>query len=272
MVKTCAPFRLRKSMTVVEGGFLTSPWCPEFETIAGHEALVLRAGDRNLAKALGRDMSSSMPFHGVDTFAHIAALRDAEVDRLLGLWLLKDDPLGQISGAAIVRGRMKTFAEADMPPFVEVQVSSFRLSCGREVAGSTLMVKSTARRGEPPCVVAGEAFLDWLALAVRTTWGARLKRPRVSGFGYDFEMPELPGGLKYKKRGDALALCCCYCGEDGAWKTHQETVTSHSIDSEEQLQLCLQPVIRSMQQFIAKHDHQLLVEQDDDGGVREPSG
>jgi hypothetical protein len=71
----------------------------------------------------------------------------------------------------------------------------------------------------------------------------------------DMELPDLPHPLKYRRRGESLAVACDYTDQDGKVKTHQQTVTRAQL-APDALDGVLQPVIASMQNFFEQNDNQ----------------
>ena len=206
------PFRISEKVIVVEGGWLNSPWCPELISIPEQTKafFALKRGDRGLAKALGFDMSSTNPLEDVDVFNHLSKLRDEAVDKLIRIAQANGDPMSENLMAPIVRGREKAFNDARIGDVVRVVVEPFKTEKGVQVEAMPVVMQTTSRRGAIPCVEMDETFLDWLASAARATWGRKRPAPSSSLAGYGFELPVLPEGMKYRKRGDALSVCC-YC-------------------------------------------------------------
>ena len=118
-----------KRALVVEGGWLQTPWVVDSQPIDGVDFVALVGNDRSLAKALGMNMSDRSPLTQCSVFAHMAAIRDKQVDALVFARKLGSDPLGEVDplGHADTlhvpsRGRALAFACATVPATISIAV------------------------------------------------------------------------------------------------------------------------------------------------------
>lgn len=247
------PFSVRTGVTVVEGGWLNRPWCPELINIGDKEFYKFSTYDRGFAKAIGLDVGTPNMFRDVELFRYLVELRDDQVDDMIGKKLMEDDPMGQKAATRITRGREKAFNDAAIPQIVEITVPPFKSVDGVDVPQEVIKVQSTARRGHALCFEITDSSMEFCAHAVRVSW--EKKRKRVSVNQYTYDLPKLPTGLKYRRRGDALSICCKYCNAEGEWKTHQETVAAKRIDTEDHMNVLIVPVVASMTNFLQENDY-----------------
>jgi hypothetical protein len=247
------PFGVRNGVTIVEGGWLSRPWCPELMSIDDKEFYKFSTYDRGFAKAIGLDVGIPSMFRDVELFSYLVELRDDKVDEIIGNKFMDDDPMGQKAAARITRGREKAFSDAAVPQIVEITVQPFKSKDGVDVPQEVIKVQSTARRGHAICFEITAKSMEFCAHAVHVPW--EKKRKRASANQYTFDLPKLPTGLKYRRRGEALSICCKYCNAEGEWKTHQETVASKRIDTEDHMSVLIVPVVTSMANFLHEHDY-----------------
>ena len=113
-----------------------------------------------------------------------------------------------------------------------------------------------------------ERVLTWMTKAVFHTWTAGVKRVHASTLSLEFDLPELPSGMKYRKRGNSISVCVHYADGNGKWKSHQETVCKRLDLSQDTFESLLAPVVQQMETFLEENDHAEVVE--DTPGDAEP--
>ena len=271
------PFVVKRNVTVVEGGYLRAPWCPDLKEVNDNQFVKLEGGDRGLAAAMGMDLSAPKPFNGVDLFNFIARKRDDAIDVHIRTYQQKSDPMGTAIAlnARVTKRRDAAYASANVPSVISVDIPSFKDSDGKDVDAMTLLVLSTNRRLHAPMVMIDDHVLDWMVKAVYHIWTVGAKRVHASTLHVEFDLPELPSGMKYRKRADSISVCVQYADGDGKWKTHQQTVSKSTDLPQETFEALLAPVIQQMEKFLEENDHGELAEDtpgDAVHGVDEPVG
>ena len=130
--------------------------------------------------------------------------------------------------------------------------------------GITLSVVATAKRGTAPLIEITEEVLEWLSHATAQSWIRDRKRVASSTLDLGYELPDLPSGIKYRKRGPSVSLCTAYSDANGKWVSHQKTICNRAPETQEAFVILLQPILSSMEAFLADNDHDIV---DDDGDV-----
>ena len=214
---------------VVEGGELSEPWVPEtavetLETGEGPETiefLKLCMKDRHLAHALGMNCEQVSPFQNTSLFKHLEELRDAKVDELIMEDLFSKDPmakkrLGGSKVAVPMIGRETKFHKANIPPVIWIHVS-------HDDIGRDIRVVATAKRGVNVYIECTEDNLQWLRDAICLVWNKKKNRKTPASLA---DLPELEDGLKWRQRGEVLAIAVDYYKDDKK-RTHQKVVKRH---------------------------------------------
>ena len=206
------PFTVRQEVVVkiVGGNMKHGPWlvhgCVE---ICGVPFITLRKSDRQLANALGMQMSDTAPFRGYDVFAHLAATRDKRVDGIIAECMAGDDPMADttiVPSKDIGALRAKRFHECNIPHTVQLDLDEFVTEDGERVPGHKMDVVTTPKCGMSVTMAAIAENFDWLAKAVRVSnWLAIKKRKCISR-----GLPDLAEQLRYirSNRSGGLMLCC----------------------------------------------------------------
>ena len=91
------PFTTREAW-VVEGAWLDKPWVPDTKIIGNDPFVKISPEDRQLARALGKDMSGRMPWGDKNIFFHLEAMRDDRVDELIHEAAIAADPMADRTG------------------------------------------------------------------------------------------------------------------------------------------------------------------------------
>jgi hypothetical protein len=251
-----SPFRLRECTIAVDGKHLgEDPWVPELFEIDGDKSFItLDKNDRDIARAFNFNRSECRPMLDVSVFAYLANMRDNAVDTMIVNDLVKKDPMGRRPNAAVLRGREKAFATAEIGSSVDLVVPGKLKPDGTMLAPIRIKMASSARRGVNPCVKLTAELLEWLSVAAHMEFDAKHRRS-VSDSNYDdMDLPDLPPPLKYRKRKDALAMFSVYHDRDGKQRTHQETITKWKM-SEDGLSALVPQIVEKMQKFLETQSH-----------------
>ena len=183
---------------------------------------------------------------------------------------MKNDPMANedVAITRVTKGRESLYNAADVPTVLAIDMPSFRDETRElEVHEMTLSVLTTAKRGTAPVIEITEGVLEWLWHATSQTWIRDRKRVACSTLDLGFTLPDLPTGIKYRKRGGSISLCACYSDADGKWGSHQKTICNRTPESQEAFEVMLQPVLASMQTFLDDNDHDVV---DDDVAATAP--
>jgi hypothetical protein len=221
----CKPFVVRHMQTVVEGGYLQTPWVPELRGVQGMHFVVLNKGDRGLAKSMGFVMKDRAPMRSTTLLEHLCKMRDEAVDCYIMEYQATDDPHADASATESrkvpSRGREKAFDTAKVPEVLRITTPPFTCNDGSRVEARELNVISTPKRGVSVSVELVESTLEWLTKAIHVTWECK-KRAREAP-----DMPRIEEPLRWRKRGNSYSIVCDYFdASERAWKSHQETIKS----------------------------------------------
>ena len=200
----------------------------------------LLAADRSLAAALGKDISSPNPMMGVDLFNHLSNERDAMIDRLIHEHQMQNGPMASagVACARVAKGREALYNAAGIPKVITIDIPSFKdESRDLDVGTITLSVLSTPKRGIAPFIEVTEKVLEWLIHATNQKWIRDRRRVACSTLDLGYPLPELPTGIKYRKRGPSVSLCAHYSDADGKWGSHQKTICNKAPESQEAFEI-----------------------------------
>ena len=236
-----APFIIQQVLVVKGGWGRDNAWCANVEVVSGHTFAVIKHNDRLLARLLGCDMSTSMPFKNFGrVFAELTELRNDRVDCGLAAHARGTDPFADASDfkphvGLMARKRQKTYHEAmgrHIPEVIDITHFGYP---DHGVPEITMKVMPTSRRQNPLQFELTEANMEWLILAVHapTTAGAS------TSHGYMRRMfPDLPhaGIVKWRSRKGVDTVFIKYVN-GGDLHTRQETpaVFSSDVMNEESL-------------------------------------
>ncbi len=240
---------------MVEGGWLQTPWPIDTKVVDGSEFVTLALTDRLLAKALGMNMSERSPLARCSLFPHMAAKRDAEVDRLIREAKLQKDPMAdeaskeQVAKPMPMKGRASGFADADLPATIILTLAPFVTPEGERVDEHRMRVVTTPKRRVNVSMEALAENFEWLRKACQVEWDNGPPPPKQRPPPEeDADLPELRPPCKYRKTlGGKLTIACCY-RQGGAWKVHQRVVAMVSgqgnAGAEDMIRRCEGEVLR----------------------------
>ena len=260
------PFTITRDVVCVNGGHGGSiDWLLEVSTVNNVptddntvidvETFKVTMEDRSLAKFMGLDCSKRKPFEGTTLIAHMGKLRNAAVDRYILEANVCDDPMGDVSvdSSSKVRGnRSKAFDDAQVPEMITIEVCGFTRDDGARVPTKRLRVVSTPRRDVHLQIELSESTLGWMGHAIMHTWdvdGAPWVKNTVPN-ALD-NLPELPEGVTYKKRGSyCTSIVGYYRNTDGLWKAVTKSIGNVSHLNAEALQLYVAALAGVVQQGV----------------------
>ena len=222
-----APFTVQRAL-VVEGGWLQAPWPVDAKVIEGGEFVSLQTTDRNLAKALGMNMSERSPLAKCSFFALLASTRDDAVDTLINSTKVDRDPMADSSSAAQAspvpsKGRSAAFADADIPATVTLHMAAFVTPDGQRVDEHTLRVVTTPKRRGNVTMEATPENFEWLMLAAQVEGDIPKPEKRQHEDEGD-DLPTLSPPCQFQKTGGGKLKVYCYYRHQGQWKKHQQSV------------------------------------------------
>jgi hypothetical protein len=201
-----------ETRTIVRNPRKDVGWCPDLTTIQGTELATLSVKSSRLANLIG--LKHWKEFKKYDGIKYIRCARDDMVDARISEYHL--DTFGTTIEKINVRHREKAFVAANVPGLLEICL----------LGGPTITIASSARKGKNPQVCLSAELIQWL----REAKSLKLDVPisHVYSAWNNEDLPILPTPLKYRKRGDTVAIFRDYMDRNQKTKTIQHSLCKAS--------------------------------------------
>ena len=245
-------------------------WVPDVDHVPGHDGpfITLSKKQRGLARALGRDCSLWKPLEYVQACSLIAHLRDMEVDRHTAEYKRKADPMADPMANNVANNPVVSRLSDRLtacPTLLNITLPEVTTEDDVKLDALDIIVQSSARRGVCPSVHLTAELMDWLYRVGDTdlthcwppdTTGVAKKAKLLTMRKHykDMQLPQLPGVLKYRRRGKSLSIVINYKNKDGKSTSHQRTLCNNLSTDREAICALLPSMIEHMQEHLAQND------------------
>ena len=233
------PITRTRNVAVIDGGHLKQPYYAELQCLEGGEYLPIRRDDRNLARALGLDVTQRAPWGKTLFLDELQRARNIAVGEAIVAAQCAADPNADvdegINKPAI--GRLSAFVDANLAESIIITAPAFEARDGTKYGARNLTVLTAGIKAAPISLRFDEDTLNYLMAAVTSPYFSTKERKRKHEM--PAYLPELAQpNCRWKRKRGVWSVYCNYY-KDGKWRQRSRAPgVGPNTNIEDSVRLC----------------------------------